>query len=576
MAASPAEPTPTPRWAWVALGAFAVGGLVLRVFPLLRASGPLGVPIDYDEGVYFSSAALMVRGVLPYRDFVFVHPPGLLYLLGLLSSLGGDLAVGFEVSRFLAALVGAANVALVGAVVLRRSWFGGLVAAALYATYPEVVTVERGPFLEPVLNLACLAMALAWLSPRGKGSRAALVAGVLCGVALAVKVWGGVWLVAALLSLPAGRRAAEALQVLAGAAAGALLLVAPPALVAPGAFLEQTLLFHARRPPDGDVERLARLQAMLGWPHLAAAALSLVAVAAVGAGLRRGAPRASRDAQFFAVVAAVTLGGFLASSAYWSQYNAHLAPSQCALAGFGAACVAQWAARRLRARRPPRPGVEHGEAAPASSPRRSGAWTGAPSAAPHQVVTGRPQPVDGQARVDGAADELRQSGAGTFFLGPAFGVAVAVALAVPALARSLKEGRGRSPEQLALASALRAAVPADACLFTLEPAWGLLGGRLPAHQAGAPVIVDSYGALLVEATRTGRFPTAQAAFQSPASQASLRARLEACRYVVPGPRAGFELSAQTRAWFEAHYTPLGAPDTGALDVWQRREADQIH
>lgn len=505
MTAPAAAPPPPPRWAWLLLGAFAAGGLALRLLPLLRAGGPLAVRLDYDEGVYFSAAALLFRGVLPYRDFVFVHPPGLLYLLGLVSSLGGDLAAGLEASRFLAALLGAANVALAGALVLRRSWLGGLVAAALYATYPEAVTVERGPFLEPVLNLACLALALAWLSPR-RGPRVALVAGVLCGAALAVKVWGGVWLAAALLTLPAERRAAEALQLLLGAAASVLLLVAPPALVAPGAFVEQTLLFHARRPPDG-LERLDRLASIAGWPHLAAVVLALVALAALAAGLRRGGPRAPRDEAFFAVVLLVTLGGFFASSAYWPQYEAHLAPSECVLAGFGAARGWGWARRRAR---------------------------------------------------DGAA-------------AAALGAALAVLLAVPSLVRSLQSSRLRVPQQLALAKALRGEVPAGACLFALEPAWGLLGGRLPEREAGAPLVVDSYGAMLLEATRGARFPSAAAAFQSPASQAPLRARLEACRFVVPGPRADLQLSEETRAWFEAHYAPVGAADTGELDLWRRRE-----
>ena len=42
----------------------------------------MGYPMDYDEGVYSSAAPLLLRGDLPYRDFIFVHPPGSL-LLGL-------------------------------------------------------------------------------------------------------------------------------------------------------------------------------------------------------------------------------------------------------------------------------------------------------------------------------------------------------------------------------------------------------------------------------------------------------------------------------------------------------------
>ena len=52
---------------------------------------------------------------------------------------------------------------------IAQRWAGpaaGLVAAALYAIYPEAVGAERGPFLEPVLNLMSLSLAWVWLAPR--------------------------------------------------------------------------------------------------------------------------------------------------------------------------------------------------------------------------------------------------------------------------------------------------------------------------------------------------------------------------------------------------------------------------
>ena len=54
-----------PRWASLALIAVAAGGLLLRLVPLLRAGGPLAMPVDYDEAVYFSASALLFKGVLP-------------------------------------------------------------------------------------------------------------------------------------------------------------------------------------------------------------------------------------------------------------------------------------------------------------------------------------------------------------------------------------------------------------------------------------------------------------------------------------------------------------------------------
>src|SRR5262245_22812741 len=147
-------PPPSARAFNAGIALLAMAAFALRLVPLLRAGGPLGMNVDYDEGVYFSASALLFRGVLPYRDFVFVHPPGLLYALGITSSVTSVIGVtpAFAAARVVACAFGAANVALAGK--LAQRWggpFAGFLAAAFYATYPEVVVVERGPYLEPVL-----------------------------------------------------------------------------------------------------------------------------------------------------------------------------------------------------------------------------------------------------------------------------------------------------------------------------------------------------------------------------------------------------------------------------------------
>lgn len=320
-----------PRWASLALIAVAAGGLLLRLVPLLRGGGPLAMPVDYDEAVYFSASALLFKGVLPYRDFVFVHPPGIAYFLGLTSAFG---AGGFAAARVVATLVGAINIFLVGRIVMRAAGpSGGLVAAALYATYPDAVIVERGPYLEPVLNLACLAMAAVWLAPR----RRAVLSGVLCGFACATKVLGGIWFIAAMASMrrrdaggPSRRR--DVARFIATAAITGLALLAPFLFRTPHDFLEQTLSFHAWRPPDGAMGAAARLTAMAGSGHLAATVLALIGLGAMIVTRRA-------EERFFGVAAVLIVAAFVTSSTYWSQYNSHLAAAQCALAGFGAAAI---------------------------------------------------------------------------------------------------------------------------------------------------------------------------------------------------------------------------------------------
>lgn len=320
----------------------AVAAWVLRAVALVRARGAFDYPTDYDEGVYFSAAALLVRGVLPYRDFVFVHPPGLLLFLSSGAWLP-DPATGFAVARWLATLVGAANVLLVGRLAHRLAGpVAAFAAAAAYAVYPEVALVERGPFLEPVLNLACLALANLWLQTP---PRRALVAGLVGGLAVSVKLWGGLWLLACVASLPREQRLRHLLWLAAGAAAALVVAVAPLALAAPGGFWTDAVLFHALRPPDGDASTIARLKEIFRAPHRP---LDVLALGGLVVALFRARLPEARSERLVATAFLLTIAAFLASPTYWSQYNAHLAPSLGALAGLFAATIYEAARARSR------------------------------------------------------------------------------------------------------------------------------------------------------------------------------------------------------------------------------------
>src|SRR4051812_24202853 len=112
----PAPPWLRPTWL---LGALVLVAALVRARPLLLASA-WGLPVDYDEGVYFSASALLLQGVLPYRDFVFVHPPGLLVALAPVSAWARTVDPGtlFAIARWVGAAVGGANALLLG----RLAW----------------------------------------------------------------------------------------------------------------------------------------------------------------------------------------------------------------------------------------------------------------------------------------------------------------------------------------------------------------------------------------------------------------------------------------------------------------------
>src|SRR4051794_25537891 len=125
----------------LSLALVAVTAFVLRLVPVLTGGGLYGRG-NYDDGVYYAAASGFVHGLLPYRDFLLLHPPGIVLALAPFAALAdvvGD-PTALAVGRVTFMMVGAVNAVLV-AVVLRRLGFaaamvGGLVyAVALPAVY---------------------------------------------------------------------------------------------------------------------------------------------------------------------------------------------------------------------------------------------------------------------------------------------------------------------------------------------------------------------------------------------------------------------------------------------------------
>jgi Dolichyl-phosphate-mannose-protein mannosyltransferase len=180
-------------WAVMAIIGIAMVGAAIRVAALLPIGAADQFPVDYDEGVYSAAASLFARGQMPYRDFFFVHPPGALYVLLPLGGFSPQTA--FVAARFVMVGVGTVSIALVGLTACRR-WglLAGAVGAAVYACFPEAVQAEHGVFLEPLLNLFCLAALACWLRLDDRGKVVdwdgwALAAGALAAAAFTVKLW---------------------------------------------------------------------------------------------------------------------------------------------------------------------------------------------------------------------------------------------------------------------------------------------------------------------------------------------------------------------------------------------------
>jgi hypothetical protein len=584
------------RGLWV-LALVALAAAVLRLIPLLGSGGALGYPIEYDEGVYFSAAALFLQGHWwPYRDFVLVQPPGSVWLWGPAVLVGSwqGVDVGFAFARWMAVICGAFSTMLVGRLAL-RVWgpVAGVVAALVYATYPEAVIVERGPFLEPLLNLACLVGANAWLAePRsGREEPRWLLAGVFFGLAISVKVLGGIWLFAALLSRPPWPRWRAHVGMVLVAAGTVALLVGPFILHAPSEFFSQVFAFQVMRPPDGEQGQIERMHDLFHERRLVGMALALLGLVLVAVRAFRNAgiwlfaallsrppwPRWRAHVGMVLVAAgivALLVGPFILSpSEFFSQVafqvtrphdllnGPRLVGMALALLGLGL-----FAVRAFRNAEPTRPAERLLAVAYILTIT---AFLTAPC-------------YWNQYNAHLAASESILAGIGAAAVyewltawRPQWASAVAgllcVAVVLPTV-QFLRAGlKLKAPEQVALGRYIRQSVPEDETLFAFEPAWGILGGHLPPVIPDAPLVVDSYALMLRMAMATGQeFNQAAEALQSPAAQQAIRELLARSRFEVLGWRGEWQLSKDSKRWFHAHFTRRYPPQgRGGPDVWEQ-------
>ena len=249
--------------------------LAARAIPVLFGGGLLGLH-GYDDGVYFGAATALVHGVVPYRDFLLLHPPGLVLLLSPFAMLGtliGDPAA-FALARASILLLGAMNAVLVAIVAGRYGRLAGLVAGALYAVWSTASNVERSTDLHGPQNTLLLLGLLA-LARRGRidPGRAAL-AGAALGLATAVQLWQAVsiavvlWWIVVRARGHGWNRLRPAMAYLGGAGVAFGLVCLPFLAAAPQAMVRHVLVDQASRPRQG-VDAIERLRVLEGLPRLA-------------------------------------------------------------------------------------------------------------------------------------------------------------------------------------------------------------------------------------------------------------------------------------------------------------------
>jgi alpha-1,2-mannosyltransferase len=244
--------------AGIVMLAATVLALAIRVYTLTRAGYLTGVT-EYDDGVYLGGSIRLLRGSLPYQDWAYVQPPGILLLMTPVALLAKAIttAHAMAAARLLTVLASTACVPIAGSLLRYRGTLVTLVTCGVLAVYPDDITTAHTLILEPWMNLFCLVGAcLAFRRGRLASPRRLLWAGVAIGFAGAVKYWAALpALVLLVVCLVTGRgagpgtrlRVRRATRYLPGVLAGFLIPVLPFALTAPSVFLRSTLADQAAR-----------------------------------------------------------------------------------------------------------------------------------------------------------------------------------------------------------------------------------------------------------------------------------------------------------------------------------------
>lgn len=278
------------------LGAVFLLAFANRSLPVLRGGGLSGV-ISYDDGVYYAGAVGLVHGQLPYRDVLFLHPPGILVALAPVATVGRWLGeiTGWETSRLVWMLFGSVTSVLVALILLPLGRVPAAVGGTLYAVFPGAVLVERTTYCEGLANLALAGALLLVIrenqlvrrdADRRRGSwTAPVLVGVLLGYATTVKIWGLVPLLVVCLCAVAAWGLRRGPVVAASGAVTITVVCLPFFLAAPSQMWRMVVLDQVGRDQETSYRTRASQIATMGQLDEGWVGVIVAAVAAIGFGL---------------------------------------------------------------------------------------------------------------------------------------------------------------------------------------------------------------------------------------------------------------------------------------------------
>jgi alpha-1,2-mannosyltransferase len=506
-----------PRLVVIVIAGCTAVGLFLRLYQLTRPGYLTGVT-EYDDGVLFGNALRLADGVIPYRDFAVVQPPGSILLMApvaLLAKVTGS-AWGLGIARLLTVFADCAAIALLGVLVRHRGPLAAGVACGIYAVDPDAIVAAHTFLLEPWLNMFCLVGAvLAFDGDRLAGGRRLAWAGAVFGFAAAVKLWALVPLaVIVLLLLPRIRQIA---YLVGGAVVGLGLPLLPFLILSPGALYRGVLVGQfVRSSNGGEAQLLQRLGDMLGLSDFPtfplAPVLLLIAIAILALYLAgcwaAGRPPAALD--WYALVSAVAVTVmFMLPRLYYHHYGAFLGPFLALIVALPVGRLALWV-----------------EGLGAEGVSAEGQGAGGPATA---------------ARSYGLTALL------------VMGAVAAVVVGWAGVHDVRTESQLNETSVAGIADRL---IPPGACVLTNYAAYTVTASRFISDAPGCPSLVDSFGTLI---TLTDGHDLKAARPALSTVTAVWRSGFERASYVwlVTGSEGQIPWTTSLRQYFLVHYRLIG-------------------
>ncbi|HEU5484976.1 MAG TPA: hypothetical protein VFU98_08730 [Microlunatus sp.] len=337
----------------IGLGVICLLAIGVRLTGILRGGGLYGLG-NYDDGVHFGAALGLVNGLLPYRDFLLLHPPGVVLALApfaTLSWLVGE-PHAMAAARVGWMALGGLNAVLCGLVIRPLGRIPALVTALFYALSIGAVYVEHTPLHEPVATTVLL-LALVIIRLMGSAERIGtgryLAAGLLLGVSPVFKIWGVVVVLVVVGCVARLRGRRPAVTILLAAAASCAALCLPFFLAAPERMWRMVVVaqVNRRRVMESPIKRLDDVLGSREWEtarelvhHAVFAAVFLTVGAALAICLIRAELR---------VLAVLLLshGLLVMTTPMWFLHYAGMSAAPIALVLGGAlAAILDWSRRR--------------------------------------------------------------------------------------------------------------------------------------------------------------------------------------------------------------------------------------